>query len=203
MRRENETLIDFAERLFLAKSSGSDIDNSEIYFLLTGKNISGDEARKRLYGLKEFLDVLKEEGIKVISEEEILKGLEEKKAELYKQQVKTGDIVRDYRNTLRSEARIEEIKDGIYQAIRSLPQLDIATKTRGYDGNKTAIINISDWHMGAEENNFYNQFSPQILKTRVENLLKETLVYCKQFNVDTLQVLNLTTILTTIESENH
>lgn len=191
MRKENETLINFAERLFISKSNGSDIDNSEIYFLLTGKNVSGDEARKRLYGLKEFLEVLKEEGINNVSDEDIIKSLDEKKAELYKQQVKTGDIVRDYRNTLRNEARIEEIKNGIYKAIRTLPQLEIATESKHASGDKVAILNIGDWHQGAEEDNFYNKFSPDILKRRVSQLALETIDYCDRFNVRTLHVLNL------------
>ena len=40
MRKENESLIKFAKRLFSLKDSGADLDNTEIYLLLTGKTVS-------------------------------------------------------------------------------------------------------------------------------------------------------------------
>ena len=207
MRKENESLIKFAKRLFSLKDSGADLDNTEIYLLLTGKTVSSDEARKRIYGLRDFLEKVETESVESIEDEDIIQTLEERKAELYKQQVKYQDVMRQYRSTLRDEARIEVLIDAIKNTVVKMPEYHIKNNY-GVFGTNEAVLCLSDWHTGAYVRNFYNEYDLKIQEDRLKKLTEKTIQYCVRNNVSKLNICNLNDLIegnihvtTRIESE--
>ena len=72
-RLENESWIQFADRIVSAKENGLiDIDKTEIYEMLFGDKLSSDESRKRLYSVKKVIEILKNEKYKSISDDSVL-----------------------------------------------------------------------------------------------------------------------------------
>ena len=78
-RRENESFLDYAERLLEGKKTGVyDIDHNEMYYMLFEKEISSDEARKRSYMLRDLIAKIKEEDIKSLKDKTELQKLRDK-----------------------------------------------------------------------------------------------------------------------------
>lgn len=60
-----------------------------------------------------------------------------------------------------------------------------------YPSDKTAILNLSDWHYGIEINNYWNQYSIDEARKRINHILQETMTYCVNNKVSKLHVLNI------------
>jgi len=122
----------------------------------------------------------------------IIEEIDKKKDILYKQQVKTFDKMREYRKTLRDEARIEVLIDAIRESAESYPTIKpiYSKELLSIKEGNEAILNISDWHCGSEIDNFRNKFNEQILEDRVQKLMEQTVAYCKMANVTKLNVVN-------------
>lgn len=136
-----------------------------------------------------------------LSEEHIeqLNEIDLKTQEMYKQQVKMQDVAREYRSHLREDARIEKIVEAIKEDnCRFEPQIVPYVET--YKGTNEAILMISDWHLGAIVQNFYNTFDLSVAEKRINKLFYKTVKYCKRHNVNKLHVVNLSDLL---EGEIH
>lgn len=117
--------------------------------------------------------------------------LQIKQDELYKQQVKTRDVLREYRSSLRDEARIENLIEAIRaDTLKYEPNFRPYTGEIFQDGS-SAILCIGDWHCGDRVHNFYNDFDLEILEARIEELCDKTIKYCQRNNVSVLNVINL------------
>ena len=124
-----------------------------------------------------------------IEKDETTKKLEE----LYIQQTKTRDERNAYRATLRSEARIQSMKDAIKDSVdrlNALPYHHYINKIKT-DEKKEAVLLLSDLHIGVCCDNFYNKYNIDVAATRLKKLAKDTIKYCRDNNVDCLNVLNL------------
>ena len=117
---------------------------------------------------------------------------EEIKQDLYKQQVKTRDHLNAYRALLREGARVELMKDLLKDSIAPLEKLD-GTYVSCYDGEEgvEAVLLLSDLHIGAEINNFYNVYNIDIARKRVRKVVGDTIETCKRLGVERLHILNL------------
>jgi uncharacterized LabA/DUF88 family protein len=120
--------------------------------------------------------------------------LEEAKDKLYKQQIKTRDMLREKRKTLRDEARVEVMKDAIKESFDNCPVIqpinysfDINEKKEG----REAIVLLSDWHIGDKFENFRNSYSLEIATRRVGELGRNIVKYAHMMNVTKLNFLNL------------
>lgn len=123
---------------------------------------------------------------------EIIDGIEVKKDELFKQQVKTRDKLRELRTDLRNEARIENLKDVFIECaeIVSKKQPIQLKINHTNNGNRVAILQISDWHMGEMVDDFLNTYNEEVFNERIEKLTADTVKYCKLMDVSVLKVLN-------------
>lgn len=136
-------------------------------------------------------DSMNQSIIKFSDQEIEYQRLEDLKDELYKQQVKTWDAVREKKKTLRDEARIETLIDAIKLCAGKMPTYDLEYNFYPYVVNKEAVLLLSDWHIGAQFNFFCNAYSFEIAQERLSKLLSDVLNYCKTMGVRTLHVLNL------------
>ncbi|MDD4154670.1 MAG: hypothetical protein PHT30_04620, partial [Bacilli bacterium] len=128
-----------------------------------------------------------------ILDKEYLDELDQKMDEMYKQQIKTRDVLREKRKTLRDEARIEVLIDAIRENAESYPTIKPVYSKELLsikDGNE-AILCISDWHVGMTVDNFRNKYNEEILEQRVQTLYEKTVAYCKMANVTKLHAINM------------
>jgi predicted transcriptional regulator len=90
-RNNGEKFHQYVKRLVDGKFKDktlSDYDHSEIYKAIYGVEVNSSEARKRLYGLRDFFEIYSEEELNNITSNEILTEIEEKKIELEKERKK-------------------------------------------------------------------------------------------------------------------
>jgi len=112
--------------------------------------------------------------------------------ELFRKKVEIGDIYTAYKAGLRNESRLDTFKELLVkniQELKNLPTVDYVG-TPGSD-DAEAILMFSDLHLGINCNNFYNVYNKDVAKRRLDKLSKETIRYCKKFNIEQLNVLGL------------
>lgn len=137
--------------------------------------------------------VLTDKTIEEVTADDVENALENKKRELYIQQIKTRDTFNAYRRAMREEARIELFQECLLEAINSLPELPrIETSSKLVsNGNREAILMLSDLHIGVECNNFYNTYNNKVAVKRVSHLVNRVIDYCKLNNIQRLNVINM------------
>lgn len=111
------------------------------------------------------------------------------------EKIKLQDEIAQYRKLLRSEARAEEFKDKLLEAIEKTPKLDIYTYRKKIEGNAEAVLMLSDFHIGAKCDNFYNVFNKDIARERLIRLVNDVKNYCLTNKVKKLNILNLGDII--------
>lgn len=111
------------------------------------------------------------------------------------EKIKLQDEVAQYRKLLRSEARAEEFKDKLLEAIEKTPKLDIYTYKKKVEGNAEAVLMLSDFHIGAKCDNFYNVFNKDVARKRLIKLVNDVKNYCLTNRVKKLNILNLGDII--------
>ena len=72
-----------------------------------------------------------------------------------------------------------------------LPINEWKSKPQYKNLNKEAILMISDLHIGADCDNFYNTYNSKVAERRVMKLVDNTINYCHLNNVKRLNVVNL------------
>jgi len=110
---------------------------------------------------------------------------------LYKQKITTQDRANDYRRTLRDEARLDTIKEIIADSICEIKPLPKITFSQVGSNNKQAILLLSDLHIGAYCDNFYNKYNKVIAYSRLIQVVSNTIMHCKLHGVSVINVCNL------------
>ena len=115
------------------------------------------------------------------------------KEDLIKQQQKTRDEWTAYRSMLREDSRIDSLKDAVKFTVDRLNKLPKVayTSTKKVKNPKEAILMLSDLHIGVNCDNFYNTYNVAIATKRLEKVVNDTIKYCTENNVETLNVVNL------------
>lgn len=119
--------------------------------------------------------------------EEMVKRLQSKKDEEYKERIRLQDARREYNKELRAEARYENLIDIMKCAIDEMPNLSFYSKEVGSSGVKASLV-VSDLHYGALIDNAINFYNTDICKERMNTLLDKTIKYCTIHRVKELYV---------------
>ena len=117
-RKENEEYEDYLCRICdmkLAIGSWQDVTN--ILNTELGYNYGESKYRKEYSTFSKIFNARKDK----LFDEDFLKEIDDKMSELYKQQVKTRDAIREKNKTLRDEARIETLIESMADSISFLP----------------------------------------------------------------------------------
>ena len=190
-RQSNENFKQYKIRLYRNQDIYG-LTNKEIGDLLnadTGNDWDESAYRKHAHPYIEgWDDCLKEN----ITDDEVLVEMDKKMDEMYKQQVKTRDKLRELRKHLRDEARIENLQDVFIECANIISKeqpLELNTYP-SYQGERIAILQLSDFHMGEIVDNFLNTYNHEIFDKRINKLTTDVINYCKLMNVDTLKMLN-------------
>lgn len=197
-RLENETRLHFIWRMYKYKEDTGKLSQEQAGKICREElNEDYDEsAYRKIY--QSWQNMWLEVKDEYISEEALIERLskiDQREDELYKTKVKTADKLREYRKTLRDEARIENIIDTIYEIALNLPEYEYKPKEKQLSGELNAIIQIGDWHFGKISDNYWNKFNIDICKQRVDKLIFDTIKYCEMANVGTLYIVNLNDLI--------
>lgn len=142
--------------------------------------------------IKKNEQLLSGQTINDLTFEEFEDKTEEIKQDLYKQQVKTRDHMNAYRALLREDARIDLMKDLIRDSVKPLAPLDCDfVSCYETEEGVEAVLLLSDLHIGAEINNFYNVYNIEVARRRVRKVVVDTIETCKRLHVAKLNIVNL------------
>ena len=115
----------------------------------------------------------------------------ELKEDLYKQQVKTRDVLSAYHKKVRDVARVESFRDLMIECAQKSVPVKLVPFQGKKQVNNEAVLLFSDLHIGMKVDKFCNTYNSEIAKERVSKLVAYTIDYCKAHNVKRLNVLLL------------
>ena len=188
-KRKNETILEYKKRLIYGKliDKTIDYDYSTLSEYVFGRKLSEDVCRRMMYGAKEILLEMDKETKENISDDKLLKELEDKILEFEKEKIKFQDQKREYRNYLRADARFEHIRDTLFEIVSEGKYEPFEIK-HIKDRESEMVICCSDWHIGLEEDNYWNKVNIDIMKERVEEFTNRAIQLIYRHNVDTVRV---------------
>lgn len=184
--------MDYQIRLYRNKKTLG-VSNKEIGELMnkeTGFNYDESKFRKEADGWLAGIDY----SIRNSLEEEVIEMYDAKIDELYKQQVKTRDKLREYRAGLRSEGRLENLFDTMAEVGRNMQSVypfELDVEYSKVATAKVGVLTISDWHYGQQYKNFLGEYNVETLIRRMSQVINETIDECRMRRVTELKVLNL------------
>lgn len=158
-------------------------------------NVHPDSLRKSFTGgryggyqvYKYFQDKFENE---YCAQEEIDR-LDELKREIYKEKVKLSDARREYRKELMAEARYENLVDVLRDSLcgtTELPHYKFGERVEKNLKSKSAILMLSDWHIGSLVDSIINYYSVDIAYERMELLLNKVKNYILNLNITDMMV---------------
>jgi len=192
-KQDSEDYDDYSWRVCSNKDLGiyditwdelSNILNSELH-----ESFTSSKWRKNYQMMKKGYNKARKQNLE---SEDIINELEIKENELYKQKVKTSDKLREMRKHLRDEARIENLKEIFIESaeIISKERPLVLNNYPSKNGDRIAILQLSDLHLGELVDNFMNTYNQDIFDKRMNKLTTDTINYCKLMGISTLKVLN-------------
>jgi len=182
LRKESESDFDYILRLVEGKSNGIyDIDYVELFKLAFGVTLNSDECRKRYYGLKMLLPYLDKEKVKNVSDDKILQEYEQKRIEFEKEKYKFFNQRTSYKKLIRDDAKWDELKDILSNSVKDLQPYRSEFLYDIQQTDNDLLVGLNDLHYGIMIDNFWNKYSPEIAKHRLEKYLSE-IIYIKNLH---------------------
>ena len=182
LKKDNESDFDYIIRLIEGKSSGIyDIDYTELFKLAFNAELNPDECRKRFYGLKMLLPYLDKEKVSNVSDDNIIKEYEQKRIELQKEKQRFFDQRTSYKKLIRDDARWDELKNIISYSIKDLQPYKSEFTYNIQTSDNDLLVGLNDIHYGIIIDNYWNKYSPEIAKQRLEKYLSE-IIYIKELH---------------------
>lgn len=186
-RMNGESYISYAKRVIKAKEENL-VSYSEMGDLLLGEdnNYSRDNIRKFYYIAKKMFDKIDDSV--VVTDEDVLKEIEQAKEELFKERVRLQDKKREYNKTLREDARFERLIEVLKENVVPIKGLEFSPiNFQNYC--KTATLLLSDLHIGLEVDNQVNFFNKNVAIDRLKQVVEKTIEIgikndVKKLNID-------------------
>lgn len=124
--------------------------------------------------------------------EEMVKRLQSKKDEEYKERVRLQDARREYNKELRAEARYENLVNIMKDCLSNVAtsNIEFGEKHLHIENKKSkyAILMLSDWHYGALCDSQWNYYDTNVAKERAEQLIAKTQSYILSLGITDLIV---------------
>lgn len=189
-KRDNESDFEYKIRLCNGKLNKEiDLDWIEIVQLL-GLSCSSDHLRKLAYGYKECADYINEIKENSITDNDLLRLIEEKRVALEIEHKKIQATKIEYNRNQRTDSKRELLYENIREAQERIPLPEFKDVPINYSEG-TYMLNWADIHYGADfvsENNIYNR---EECRRRFELLVSETKQMCIDKNIDNLVICGL------------
>lgn len=119
--------------------------------------------------------------------------------ELKLERVKIRDENTQFRADIRRVARDDSIKEIAHDfamrmnSIKMLPNSNLNFNSVFSD--KSAILQISDWHYGIEVDSYFNQYNPNVARQRISNLYSQVVEVANKERISDLYVVNLADLI--------
>jgi hypothetical protein len=197
VKEDGESYFNYIKRLvygkLVYKTIDTDFESLSEYIFGEGNCYNSSEVRKRMYGIKQFIDLLDKDYQENITEDKILKTVELQKRELEKMKTQFRDQKRENAKILREEARFDNIKDFIkIVADEIVEKKPFEVKPVQYtNGDKHGVLLLSDWHYLLEVDNFLNKFNQEEFDKRINKLVYKVIQYGKFHGIKVLHICNL------------
>ena len=124
--------------------------------------------------------------------EEMVKRLQSKKDEEYKERVRLQDARREYNKELRAEARYENLVNIMKDCLSNVAtsNIEFGEKHLHIENKKSkyAILMLSDWHYGALCDSQWNYYDTNVAQLRAEQLVAKTQSYILSLGITDLIV---------------
>lgn len=121
-----------------------------------------------------------------------------------KEKVRVRDENTQMNALIRKQARYESLLDISKEIASNIAKemaahkylyIESTTPTVKSSHNRSAILELSDWHYGISVNSYWNVYNPTIARDRVKKLLEETIRYCRFNGVEEIFVVNLADLI--------
>lgn len=188
IRGENESYTAYLKRVVQATRE-KQLTYNEMGVCLLGerKVYSSENLRKCFYALDIIADKLDEDIL--ITDSDVLKVIEQRKDELFKETQRLRDKKREINNELRKMARFENLEQVLITELSS-SATPTTIKDINYQPLKDieATLLISDIHYGIDINNSVNAFNKEVAKIRLDTLIHRVIHYCQINKVNVLNI---------------
>lgn len=111
--------------------------------------------------------------------------------DITKEKYKLQDIKREYTNLLRTQSRIETLNEQIITSLENYKPIEWRTDFPVHEGTSKAVVNVSDWHIGAKHDNYMSEYSLEIARERVMDYACRVVEYIGMFGIDEILIINL------------
>lgn len=148
------------------------INYSEMGDLLLGdKNCySSDNLRKAFYVIEKIVDQFEEDY--VITDNDLIKLIEQKQQDLNKDRVKFRDERNELNRVLREQARRESFVELVQRLLTEIKPNDLKYVDKEYIVSDNDIIaHLTDIHYGVDSDNYFNTFNEDELRKRLSKFL--------------------------------
>ena len=127
------------------------------------------------------------------------KDIQERMRALAMKKIEVSDLVVQNNAYLRRMSREQTIKDIAHDYATIMNKTKILTPRKTepsiFDSEREAILMLSDWHYGMVCDNYWNLFTPEICKERVNTLLNKTIDIIQKQNIEHVTVLDLADLI--------
>jgi len=195
-RKNTETLEDYHVRLF-EDMTIHELDSNELAEILNkeyGVNYSESKWRKDYAQYAKWKDYILSKHV----DDSELDKLTVKKLELQKERNKLSSEKNELNKWIREQARAENVYEKIEQAITNLSPIQVPEiQIKEHNSKRTAIIDIADAHVGSPwkitgfNNEAISEYSIEIFKRRMWELLERTIAIIDKEKLTHATVLNL------------
>jgi len=195
-RKNTETLEDYHVRLF-EDMTIHELDSNELAEILNkeyGVNYSESKWRKDYAQYAKWKDYILSKHV----DDSELDKLTVKKLELQKERNKLSSEKNELNKWIREQARAENVYEKIEQAITNLSPIQVPEiQIKEHNSKRTAIIDIADAHVGSQwkitgfNNEAISEYSIEIFKRRMWELLERTIAIIDKEKLTHATVLNL------------
>lgn len=196
-RRENESFLDYAERLLEGKKTGLyDLDYIEMYEMLFDKTISSDEGRKRSYMLRDIIYKIKEEDIKSLEDKTELQKLRDKLGEFdikkRQLQIERNGLNKLKRDLIPSVVVADELAQFMVDNDMQINTPEYCfDKIEETENEYEMIVHLTDLHIGYVIDNCKgNYFNWKVANKRIDKFIEEIYKYVKLYNISKIYVVN-------------
>ena len=181
-KKSNETIKEYKIRLCRNKDeynlSFSDIAN--LLFQITGEKKCESVYRKWWKAYNEGYNDA--EHILLDDNDKTLQLYESKRIAYEQEKIKYLDQRRSYNKSIRESSRFEQLKEILYNTIKSYEKVDL-NPANIYDyGKNDLLIGLNDIHYGANIDNTWNKYNPEIAKDRLSLYLSNIFNIAKTHN---------------------
>lgn len=150
--------------------------------LLEDKNCySSDNLRKAFYVIEKIVDQFEEDY--VVTDNDLIKLIEQKQQELNKDRVKFRDERNELNRVLREQARRESFIELVQRSFSEIEPDELKYTDKTYVISDNDIIaHLTDIHAGSGSDNYFNTFNDDVLEKRLSKFLDKIFKVQKTHN---------------------